>query len=1036
MKPPPPAKPAAEKICVAVRVRGRRPAPRGGYAGDAAWVEDADGGVVAVAGGERFACDRAFGQGSTQREVYEAVVEPLVETWAQGYNACVFAYGQTGSGKTFTMLGPDGARKGEVLDGLIPQAAAQIFSTIEKEEKAFEAAFSKACRSQYRVRATYVEVYNNEVRDLLAATSPSSSPQAGGSPQAAAAAAAQVLRVKEDAAGAVFVDGAVEREVCSAAEVAALVREGATQRATGRTDMNEHSSRSHAVLRLVLEHRWRAPGDPPRRFRCTLSQLHLVDLAGSERNARSGARGAAFKESIAINSGLLALGKVMEALAAARDGAPRPHVPYRDSTLTRLLQSSLAGEARTAMLACVSPLAADADETAGTLRYAAGARRIRVRPTRAVAVGTEEAGPLDDDVQDPVEFLSRRCAWVETPGHGDVFVRCVGDAADPLILFVHGSGPRNSGVWWNGLVHELAVTSPQPYYMVAIDCPGYGASPGDKQTIRSEPGALLEGVLRGLGRTKAHAIVGSSQGSCSAFNAVLERPHLAEFIVVMDPVGHDVFRYKKIAQPTLLIFDVEDAGHPVKVGRWMRDALQTPRYHEFSSSKPEERFWHVDNMAARMRDLFCEFPARCLAAASAAVAGGASATRLAGGLVKWCEGQGTARDCKQITPDVAGAACLQSPSQLLKELTEENRAAAAAGSGPSDGAAAAAAAAGGDEWVAAADQRCGKMFYHCRRTGETRWKPPVGARIVKEEKSCDGGGGGGGGGSDEEEEAVAADLFVDAAEAERRAQEAARACVESAEDRAAREEAERAERVCGVCADLLWEPLRFAACRHAVCAMCCKRSLVRYTKACPVCAPALDPWRSGGVGAGSGKTEPEEETARHMRCILGDADEDAVAARRVRQKREEAVWASTARVVFRYGNRSDGDSPPTVTAFVSVAKAEGRVARAKTALPAAAAVAVKTAEFDINPRYPKSAVRVSTAPLCLTRTMLSRFPCDITLRFTEASVPAVRLPHTICHEAVTVKYACLVLPATVTHRGKAPVCIDRHAMFPEAIIGE
>jgi len=152
-------------------------------------------------------------------------------------------------------------------------------------------------------------------------------------------------------------------------------------------------------------------------------------------------------------------------------------------------------------------------------------------------------------------------------------------------------------MFWNNVVQDVAhfaqaaATSPSSsssssssspfpphFYHVAIDCPGYGRSPGDKQSVRSQPGALLSQVVQALGRRTAAAICGSSQGSCALFNAALENAHVAQTLAVCHPVGHAPHRYANIRQPTLLIFDTEDAGHPVSVGRKMRKHLPNNRW--------------------------------------------------------------------------------------------------------------------------------------------------------------------------------------------------------------------------------------------------------------------------------------------------------------------------------------------------------------------------------------------------------------------------------------------------------------------------
>eukprot|EP00462_Mataza_sp_D1_P004648 CAMPEP_0175102802 /NCGR_PEP_ID=MMETSP0086_2-20121207/8672_1 /TAXON_ID=136419 /ORGANISM="Unknown Unknown, Strain D1" /LENGTH=288 /DNA_ID=CAMNT_0016377719 /DNA_START=141 /DNA_END=1004 /DNA_ORIENTATION=+ len=144
---------------------------------------------------------------------------------------------------------------------------------------------------------------------------------------------------------------------------------------------------------------------------------------------------------------------------------------------------------------------------------------------------------------------------------------------------------------WNWLAAaDLSLRSPTPFFHVAIDCPGYGRSAGDRQTVRSAPGSLLTDVVTSLGKPRAFCLVGCSQGSCSVFNAVLEHPRLSAFVAAYNPVGHDVKRYTSIRQPTFLLFDTEDTGHPAKVGRLMQKYLPVPHYFEFTRSEEIQKF--------------------------------------------------------------------------------------------------------------------------------------------------------------------------------------------------------------------------------------------------------------------------------------------------------------------------------------------------------------------------------------------------------------------------------------------------------------
>ncbi|KAG7200738.1 hypothetical protein KM043_001287 [Ampulex compressa] len=287
--------------------------------------------------GKVYQFDAAFGQDATTESVYENVGSVVVEAVLEGYNATVFAYGQTGCGKSYTMRG-----------------------FIERSlEHLFEATSTAGSGTRYLALLSYLEIYNERLRDLL---------QESGSDN---------LVLKEDPARGTYVAGGLkEITVKDALECSRLVEEGDRRRAAAATRMNLASSRSHAVLSLALEAIAIDDKDERKDGAVRRGRLHLVDLAGSERQTRTGATGDRLKEAASINLSLSALGNVISALAAGNGR----HVPYRDSKLTRLLRDSLGGNARTLMIACVSPSDIDADETLSTLRYAARARCIKNKP--------------------------------------------------------------------------------------------------------------------------------------------------------------------------------------------------------------------------------------------------------------------------------------------------------------------------------------------------------------------------------------------------------------------------------------------------------------------------------------------------------------------------------------------------------------------------------------------------------------------------------------------------------------------------------
>ena len=284
----------------------------------------------------RFAFDRVFGGDAGQAEVFEDIAH-LVQSALDGYKVCIFAYGQTGSGKTYTMLGDDrreNENAGDDAKGLIPRCVERIFAARDDGNDA----------SRFDVTATMVEIYNEEIKDLLSDNTDETVKH----------------EVKHDAqTGETSVTHAASIEVTSAREIDSLVRRAIAARTTRATKMNDHSSRSHMVFTLNLTG-VDASGAPRR------GVLNLVDLAGSERLSRTGATGDRLKEAQSINKSLSALGDVIAARAEKA-----AHVPYRNSKLTYLLQNALGGDAKTLMFANVSPVAESAQETLCSLRFAA-----------------------------------------------------------------------------------------------------------------------------------------------------------------------------------------------------------------------------------------------------------------------------------------------------------------------------------------------------------------------------------------------------------------------------------------------------------------------------------------------------------------------------------------------------------------------------------------------------------------------------------------------------------------------------------------
>jgi hypothetical protein len=313
---------------------------------------------VVVGKDKSFTFDAAYDDASAQEGIFEHMIVPLVDSMLEGYNATLFAYGQTGSGKTYTM---GSANNSNLLDdeiGMIPRVVRMIFDRIEARKPGGAATVSAAPDNLLRV--SFLEIYNEELKDLL-------HPGAN----------SKKVAVRENSEGGIVLVGIKEEVVASAEETFRCLENGCLARTTGSTRMNQESSRSHAIFTLTFEQRRdAAEGSIPEYI---TSKFHLVDLAGSERNKRTGTVGGRFKESVAINGGLLALGNVISALGDEKKRRRIGHVPYRESKLTRILQDSLGGNANTVMIACVSPADSSFEETLNALKYANRARNIKVR---------------------------------------------------------------------------------------------------------------------------------------------------------------------------------------------------------------------------------------------------------------------------------------------------------------------------------------------------------------------------------------------------------------------------------------------------------------------------------------------------------------------------------------------------------------------------------------------------------------------------------------------------------------------------------
>lgn len=295
---------------------------------------------------KHYAFDHAFEPSTTQESVYQHTAKFLVHGVLDGYNATVFAYGQTSSGKTHTMIGSS--------------ADPGIMVRIMNDLYIHAGLSGKRLGMQYRVAVSFIEVYNENIRDLLSE-------------------AEEYLDLREDPIKGPTVAGVTEIETKSGTEVMQLLHQGNARRSQAATAANEVSSRSHAVLQVLVEAKDRAPGTVAN---IKVGKLSLIDLAGSERAANTKNQGQRLVEGANINRSLLALGNCINALG--EKGNKGNFVPYRDSKLTRLLKDSLGGNCRTVMIANISPSESSFEETLNTLKYANRAKNIKTNVQRNV----------------------------------------------------------------------------------------------------------------------------------------------------------------------------------------------------------------------------------------------------------------------------------------------------------------------------------------------------------------------------------------------------------------------------------------------------------------------------------------------------------------------------------------------------------------------------------------------------------------------------------------------------------------------------
>ncbi|XP_057515593.1 kinesin-like protein KIN-1 [Amaranthus tricolor] len=291
-----------------------------------------------------FTFDKVFYEDSAQASVYEVLALPIVQDAVNAINGTILTYGQTGAGKTYSMEGPGINNCNAERKGLIPRVIEGLFNMINSSHGA----------TAYSVKLSMVEIYMERVRDLFDLSKDN-------------------IQIMERKSQGLLLCGVTEIPVLEAAEAMHILSNGIANRAVGETQMNVASSRSHCVYIFTIQQEL---ADDKR---VKTGKLILVDLAGSEKVGKTGAEGKLLEEAKTINKSLSALGNVVNSLTSS-SVSKLTHVPYRDSKLTRILQDTLGGSCRMALLCCCSPSSSNASETLSTLRFGARAQHIKAAP--------------------------------------------------------------------------------------------------------------------------------------------------------------------------------------------------------------------------------------------------------------------------------------------------------------------------------------------------------------------------------------------------------------------------------------------------------------------------------------------------------------------------------------------------------------------------------------------------------------------------------------------------------------------------------
>ena len=311
---------------------------------------------------QTYAFDYAFDKFTTQKTVFDKSTKFLIDGVVNGYNATVFAYGATGAGKTYTMLG------NENNPGIMVLTLEELFSKVNSFND-----------RDYKLKFWLLEIYNENIRDLLKFYN--TEKNNNHNKNTLDTTSNEYLDLREDPEKGIVVSGITEISVTNSKEMLKILKRGNRNRTQESTGANETSSRSHAILQVSIEYKEKNSGID---YQIKFSKLSLIDLAGSERAAATNNKGIRLIEGANINRSLLTLGNCINALCDANLKGKKIHIPYRDSKLTRLLKDSLGGNARTVMIANVSPSINTFEDTYNTLKYANRAKNIKTSVTRNV----------------------------------------------------------------------------------------------------------------------------------------------------------------------------------------------------------------------------------------------------------------------------------------------------------------------------------------------------------------------------------------------------------------------------------------------------------------------------------------------------------------------------------------------------------------------------------------------------------------------------------------------------------------------------